>query len=425
MLFNSYMKYTSIKGMSDIMPHDMDLWHKLEDTVLRIFGAYGYREVRTPVLEKTDLFVRGIGKETSVVEKEMYTFKDAGDDMLSLRPEGTASVVRAYIESGAYQIDPVAKYLYMGPMFRRERPQKGRYRQFHQIGVETLGVADPSIDAEQIAMGELFFESLGLTDFSTEINSLGCRECRPAYNKLFGDFLMKEQAHLCADCQRRVTKNPLRAFDCKNPQCQESMKEAPLIGSHLCKACEEHFGSVQNFLKGLGVKFTVNHKIVRGLDYYMRTAFEYTTDKLGAQNALGGGGRYDGLVKELGGPDVPGVGFAIGMERVILLMQALGLDKYPPRDMVFFALLGDAAREKGLPLVNLLRKDGVCVELDNENHSLKSQMRRADKLIAHTVVIIGDEELKKGVAVVRNMHTKHQEEVKLELLPMHFVRVES
>lgn len=406
------------------MPQDIELWRKLEASARSVFGLYGYEEVRTPILEKTELFVRGIGEDTAVVEKEMYTFKDISDDMLSLRPEGTASVVRAYIESGAYQADPTAKYLYIGPMFRRERPQKGRYRQFHQIGVEAIGVASPLMDAEQIAMGDHFFRGLGLTDFATEINSLGCKKCRPEYNKVFAEFLKKKSVNLCGDCHRRIERNPLRAFDCKNPNCIEAMKEAPLIGTYLCKDCGEHFSALQKHLNLLGVKFVVNHKIVRGLDYYVRTAFEFTTTLLGAQNAIAAGGRYDELIHELGGPSVPGIGFAIGMERVILLMQDLKLTKEARPDIIFFALLGEDALNKTMPLISTLRKGGVRVELDYENHSLKSQMRRADKLAAHTVVIIGENELKKGVATVRNMHTKGQEDVPVADLVRHFVRVE-
>jgi histidyl-tRNA synthetase len=418
------MKYSSIKGMLDILPAEISVWQRLELAALEVFGLYGYLEIRTPIVEKTDLFVRGIGSNTLVVEKEMYSFKDISDDMLSLRPEGTASVIRAYIESGAYQTDPVAKYVYIGPMFRRERPQKGRYRQFHQIGVEAIGLADPLIDAEQIAMGDFFFKKLGLTDFTTEINSLGCKQCRPEYNKIFGDFLKNKHANLCADCRRRILTNPLRAFDCKNPDCNEAMQDAPLIGSHLCKECDEHFLKVQKGLNQLGTKFIVNHKIVRGLDYYMRTAFEYTTDKLGSQNAIAGGGRYDGLVHELGGPNLPGVGFAIGMERVVMLMQVLNIAESAKSDMVFFALLGEKAREKIIPVINSLRQDGVKIELDYEGHSLKSQMRRADKMLAHTVVIAGDEEVAKGKAVIRNMRTKEQEEVNIGDLARHFVRIE-
>ncbi len=406
------------------MPADIQGWHKLEKTALVVFGAYGYEEVRTPIAEKTELFVRGIGSGTAVVEKEMYSFTDVSGDNISLRPEGTASVIRAYIESGAYQQDPIAKYIYLGPMFRRERPQKGRYRQFHQIGVEAVGISDPSIDAEQIAMGGHFFRKLGIKEFTSEINSLGCKECRPEYNKIFTEFLKKRHIHLCGDCQRRIEKNPLRAFDCKNPQCQEAMEGAPLIGSYLCRECEAHFVAVQRHLNLLGEKFVVNHKIVRGLDYYMRTAFEFTTDKLGAQNAIAAGGRYDGLVKELGGPDVPGVGFAIGMERVLLLMEVFGALKKEVGDLIFFAALGAGARDRLIPVINTLRQDGVKVELDYEGHSLKSQMRRADKLAAHTVVIVGEDELKKNVAVVRNMRTKEQEEVHLGDLTRRFVRVE-
>ncbi len=418
------MKYTSVKGMSDIMPQQIAAWQKIEEIALAIFGAYGYRELRTPLVEKNELFVRGIGSDTAVVEKEMYTFKAVSEDILSLRPEGTASVVRAYIESGAYQTEPVAKYIYIGPMFRRERPQKGRYRQFHQIGLEALGITNPLIDAEQVAMCDHFFKKLGLKEFAIEINSLGCKKCRPEYNKIFAEFMKKKRVHLCGDCQRRIEKNPLRAFDCKNPDCIEAMKDAPLIGSHLCEECKAHFLEVQRYLNLFGTKFVVNHKIVRGLDYYMRTSFEFTTTKLGAQNAIGGGGRYDGLVKDLGGPDVPGVGFALGLERIILLLEAeKALPEFKP-DVVFFALLGERVYQRMVPVIDTLRQDGVCVELDYEGHSLKSQMRRADKLFAHTVVIIGEEELNKGIAVVRNMHTKEQEEVKLENLARHFVRIE-
>jgi len=419
------IKYSSIKGMSDILPADIDLWHRLEDMALSVFGAYGYEEIRTPIVEKTELFVRGIGSNTAVVEKEMYTFKDISDDMLSLRPEGTASVVRAFIESGAYPADNQAKYLYIGPMFRRERPQKGRYRQFHQIGVEALGISDPLIDAEQIAMGEVFFKRLRLSDFKIEINSLGCDKCRPAYNNLFAEFLKKKKLNLCGDCHRRIEKNPLRAFDCKNPGCIDAMNGAPLIGDHICNDCKDHFSGLKKFLNLLGTKFVVNHKIVRGLDYYMRTAFEFTTDKLGAQGAIAAGGRYDGLVHELGGPKVPGIGFAIGMERVILLMKEMGVAEKGQKELIFFALLGKGAREKVMPIVNLLRRDGIKAELDYEDHSLKSQMRRADKLEAHTVIIVGEEETKKGTAVIRNMHTKEQSEVKLADLARRFVHVES
>lgn len=406
------------------MPAEIWLWKQIESTAKSVFGKFGYEEIRTPILEKTELFVRGIGSDTAVVEKEMYTFKDISEDLLSLRPEGTASAIRAYIENEIYKQEPVAKYLYIGPMFRRERPQRGRYRQFYQIGVEAIGVADPAIDAEQIAMLDHFFSKLGISGYKIEIDSLGCKECRPEYNKVFAEFLKKKHVNLCGDCQRRISKNPLRAFDCKNPDCQEAMKDAPLIGSYLCDSCKTHFDSVQKGLNNLGTKFTVNYKIVRGLDYYTRTAFEFTTDKLGAQNAIAGGGRYDGLIKDLGGPDLSGIGFAIGIERIILLMQTLGVAKQPRSNGVFFALLGEPARKMGIPLINNLRQKGVKIEFDYESHSLKSQMRRADKLASCAVVIIGEEELKKNVAVVRNMDTKKQKEVGLDDLADHLVGLE-
>lgn len=407
------MKYTSIKGMNDLMPDEIWLWQQIEATAKFVFGKFGYDEIKTPILEKTDLFVRGIGSDTAVVEKEMYTFKDVSEDMLSLRPEGTASAIRAYIEHEVYKQEPVARYIYIGPMFRRERPQKGRYRQFYQIGVEAIGVADPLVDAEQIAMLDHFFHKLGISGYNIEINSLGCKKCRPEYNKVFANFLKKKQVNLCGDCQRRIAKNPLRAFDCKNPDCQEAMGDAPLIGTYLCDDCKAHFAAVQDGLNNLNTKFSVNYKIVRGLDYYTRTAFEFTTDKLGAQNAIAAGGRYDGLVKDLGGPDLSGVGFAIGIERIILLIQTLGAARKPRSDSIFFALLGGPAHERAIPLIHNLRQNGVRIELDYEEHSLKSQMRRADKLSCRAVVIIGEEELKKNVAMVRNMETKEQKEIGL------------
>lgn len=416
-------KYTTVKGMSDIVPPESLLWNHIERSAKEIFASYGCMEIRTPILEKTELFTRSIGESTSIVEKEMYSFLDRNEDSLSLRPEGTASVVRAYIQ-GHGSDDKLAKYFYMGPMFRYERPQKGRKRQFHQIGVEVIGPAHPASDAEVMAMFSQLMSRLGVDGYSLEINSIGCPECRPAYHEKFLKFLKSKACGLCKDCARRIEKNPLRAFDCKVPECIEAMKDAPQIGTHLCQGCRDHFRGVEHHLKLLNIPYKVNHRIVRGLDYYVRTAFEFTTDKLGAQNAICAGGRYDGLVKVMGGPDVAGVGFSIGVERVVLLMETL--NKVPDFDkqLVFFALLGEKAVDKALPMVNMLRLDGINVEWDYEGRSLKAQMRRAGKLNARTVVIIGEEEMKKGIAVVRNMRTKEQEEVRIEDLPRHFVHVE-
>lgn len=408
-------KYKTIKGMSDVMPPESMLWNYIEGMAKDVFTRFGCVEIRTPVLEKTELFVRSIGEATSVVEKEMYSFLDRNEESLSLRPEGTASVVRAYID-GHVGADLVAKYYYMGPMFRYERPQKGRKRQFHQIGVEVLGVDSPSLDADVMAMFVHLMDRLDLKEYTLEINSIGCKECRPLYNNEFKQFLEKNKSSLCADCLRRIEKNPLRAFDCKVGECIAAMKDAPVIGTHICKACEEHFKGVCAALELLKIPYKVNHRIVRGLDYYSRTAFEFTTDKLGAQNAICAGGRYDGLVHTMGGQDVGGVGFSIGVERLILLMQELKKEPKLERDSLFFVLLNIEAEEIAIPIIDVLRRNGVNVERDYERKSLKSQMRRADRVNAHTVVIIGESELEKGTAIVRNMHTKEQKEVELSEL---------
>lgn len=416
-------KYTTIRGMSDVMPPESRLWDHIESVSRDVFTSFGCREIRTPVVEMTGLFTRSIGESTSIVEKEMYTFLDRDGESLSLRPEGTASVVRAYIESGGSE-EKIAKYFYMGPMFRHERPQKGRKRQFHQIGVEFIGSASPATDAEVIATFAHIMKRLGIGEYSLELNSIGCPKCRPAYHEKFLRFLKERVPHLCADCIRRIEKNPLRAFDCKVDACRRAMEGAPEIGTHLCGECGEHFAGVQQYLRLLGIPYEINHRIVRGLDYYSRTAFEFKSDKLGAQDAICAGGRYDGLVESMGGPDVPGVGFSIGVERVVLLIEAMKKVPKFEHELVFFALLGAGSANKALPLINMLRMDGINCEWDPEGRSLKAQMRRAGRLEAHTVVIIGEEELKKGIAVVRNMHTKEQEDVRIDDLPRHFVHVE-
>lgn len=409
--------------MYDVMPPRSGVWQHIEDAAARVFATYGYAEVRVPAVEKTELFVRGVGETTSVVEKEMYTFFDRNELSLSLRPEGTASVVRAYIESGAHATEPIAKYWYRGPMFRYERPQKGRQRQFYQIGAELLGVESPYADAEVIAMMDQLIRALELEDVKLEINSIGCPKCRPAFNEKLIDYLKSVEGQLCSDCTRRLEKNPLRVFDCKNEGCQDVLAKAPLISSGWCEECSEHFSLVKNALDSLDVNYVVNERIVRGLDYYMRTAFEFTTTQLGAQNAISAGGRYDGLVRDLGGPEVAGVGFALGIERLVLLLEEQGKAEPPAQDIIYCAVLGRAALERALPIIQQLRSDGVRVEWDFASKSLKAQMRRADKLNAESVVILGDNEIANGMAQVRNMRTKEQREVRLEDLPMHFVEI--
>ena len=417
------MKITSIKGFADILPGEVETWQCVEAQARQVFSAYNFSEIRIPMVEKTELFSRSIGETTDIVEKEMYTFEDrdtrAGQNVdgikLTLRPEGTAGVVRAYVEAEMYKIEPVRKLYYLGPMFRRERPQKGRMRQFHQIGAEALGRGDPYIDAEILLLLHDFFEALALTEPSLQINSLGCADCRPQYRARLLAFLKERESALCGNCQRRIDRNPLRALDCKEAGCIEATRDAPSILDSLCAACREHFETVQRLLLETQVDFTLNPRMVRGLDYYCRTTFEWTTKLLGAQSAVAAGGRYDGLVQQLGGPPVPGVGFAMGVERLTMLLR-LQERSDAGALVVYFAWIGAKAHDWAFPFAHRLRRQGVGVEIEAESRSLKSQMRRADKLKARSVVILGDDELAKGQAVLRDMSTKEQQEIPLDNL---------
>lgn len=408
------MKITAIKGFADILPGEVETWQLLERKARAVFAAYNFSEIRIPILEKTELFSRSIGDTTDIVEKEMYTFSDQGAQGLSLtlRPEGTAGVVRAYIESEMYKIEPVRKLYYMGPMFRRERPQKGRMRQFHQIGAEALGRGDPFIDAEILLMLDDFFARLEIEGASLQLNSLGCAQCRPRYREKLLSYLRAREQALCDNCRRRMERNPLRALDCKEPRCIEETKNAPSILDSLCEECRSHFESVQHWLRQADVKFLLNPRMVRGLDYYCRTTFEWTSNQLGSQNAVAAGGRYDGLVQELGGPAIPGVGFALGIERLALLLRMKGNDEAVGPSL-FIVWMGGNAHDWAFPMVHRLRRKGVSVEIEGETRSLKSQMRRADKLNAGSVLIIGENELEKGTAILRDMKSKRQEEISL------------
>lgn len=403
----------AIKGMNDILPDQVHWWHLVERTARTILEDFGYREIRTPILEKTELFSRSIGENTDIVEKEMYTFADRKGDWLTMRPEATASIVRAFIQHNL-QADPLARKFYaMGPMFRYERPQKGRYRQFYQLDAEVFGIEDPMLDAELMNMLRIFLEQLGLTGVVLHINSLGCPECRTPYRSVLQEFLLQNEAEFCPDCQRRLHVNPLRVFDCKVERCQKIIENAPMLLDSICEDCREHFDAVQSYLEKLQTDYVINPRMVRGLDYYMRTTFEIITDRLGAQNAVGGGGRYDGLVRDLGGPDLPGIGFAIGMERLILLLQQQRSEpKRSPK--VFIAMLGDRAKQEGFLIAQQLRSIGIETELDYAKPSLKSQMRRADKLSAQYVLILGDDEILTGVAQLRNMESKSQSTLPLD-----------
>jgi histidyl-tRNA synthetase len=422
------MKITAIKGFSDISPGEVELWQKVEAKAREIFAAYNFLEIRIPILEKTELFSRSIGEATDIVEKEMYTFEDRDSrsaestevSRLTLRPEGTAGVVRAYVEAEMYKSEPVRKVYYMGPMFRRERPQKGRQRQFHQIGAEALGRGDPFIDAEILLLLHDFFFALGLTEPSLQINSLGDSECRPRYRETLWAFLKQRVESLCENCRRRIDRNPLRALDCKEPGCIRATSDAPSILDSLCNPCRQHFTTVQRLLRETNVQFTLNPRMVRGLDYYCRTTFEWTTKQLGSQSAVAAGGRYDGLVQELGGPAIPGVGFALGVERLTMLLRMQPTEvRVGP--WCYIVWVGEQARDWAFPLVHRLRQKGLAVEMEGEERSLKSQMRRADKLKAASVLIVGDEELARGKAVWRDMASKQQEEISLDRIEVDLI----
>lgn len=394
------MAITAIKGFNDILPAESARWQYIEQTARRVFELNGFSEIRVPIMEKTELFCRSIGDTTDIVEKEMYSFVDKGDNSVTLRPEGTAGVMRAFIEHKLYAQDPVAKMYYMGPMFRYERPQKGRYRQFHQIGAEVTGVHDPLVDAQVLTMLVHFFREIGLDEPQLQINSLGCPECRPSYRAALVEFLEERIDALCEDCRRRINTNPLRALDCKVPGCVEATKDAPAMIDKLCHSCDEHFTNVRGFLDITATPYTINSRMVRGLDYYTRTTFEVVTGLLGSQSAVAAGGRYDGLISQIGGPSIPGIGFAMGVERVALL---LGEREFSQQPDLFIATLGSKERQFAYRLMNELIQQGLKVEMDYEGKSLKSQMRRADKLGVRYSVVIGENEIQAGKAVFKRM----------------------
>ena len=401
-----------IRGFKDILPGEVEKWQSVETEARRVFGLFGFLELRIPLLERTELFARSIGESTDIVGKEMYTFPDRDGDSLTLRPEATTSIMRAYLEHGLNVKEPVGKYYFIGPMFRYERPQKGRYRQFHQIDAEILGVQEAQADAEILVMLMRYLTSLGLKNIGLQINSLGDPACRLPYKGEIQKFLRGKSDRLCEDCQRRLETNPLRVFDCKKEECQAQLTDAPVVLDFLCADCRRHFEQVKALLDGLNLSYSINPRMVRGLDYYTRTAFEVVAGELGAQNAVCGGGRYDGLAEEIGGPSIPAIGFAIGVERLVMLLPEE--KNYSRHANVFLAALGEEAQRRGFALAQELRDAGIWAELDYEGKSLKSQMRKADKLKAPWVIILGEEELRKDRVVLRDMATKDQEEVPMD-----------
>ena len=406
---------SSVRGTRDIVPGQVERWQYVEMTARRVCELYGYTEIRTPIIEREELFTKGTGQTTDIVQKEMYSFTDKGDERVTLRPEATPGVVRAFVEHALEQALTQAKLYSLGPMFRYERPQKGRYRQFHQLNVEVFGVADPSIDAELMEMAASLIHALGITGSELVINSVGCPKCRPNFSAALVKALGDDVERLCGDCQRRAKTNPLRIFDCKISTDQATIDALPHSLDYLCVECEKHFDEVQGHLNRFGQAFATSHRLVRGLDYYTRTTFELVQASLGAQNALLGGGRYDGLVKQLGGPDRAGIGFAAGLERIVL---ALPEDRVMvPAPDAFVASFGEDVREEAFIVAKTLREAGLRTLIDYDRRSAKSQMKRADRAGARYVVIVGGDELARGEVTLKDMTTGEQKAVTRESLP--------
>jgi len=401
----------SVKGTRDLLPPDTNLWQRVEAEAHRIFSAYHYGEIRTPILEETALFARSVGADTDIVMKEMYTFQDRDDESLTLRPEATASVVRAYIEHSLYNQGGIHKLYYIGPMFRRERPQKGRYRQFYQIGAEVLGSQSPLVDAEILEMLVLFLERVGIREYQLLLNSVGCPTCRAEYLKVLRAGLESVKASMCGDCQRRADTNPLRVLDCKVEADQPIIEKLPKIIEHLDPECRQHFDSVTKELQARRLSYQITPRLVRGLDYYTRTTFEITSGALGAQNAVVGGGRYDGLSEMLGGPPTPGIGFSIGLDRLVLAVQAAaGLESEVPL-AAYIVWMGEAAFTAAAALARELRAQGLSVEIDYDPVKIKKAMGVASKLQARFAIIIGEGELSTGRYQVKDMGSGVQKEV--------------
>jgi histidyl-tRNA synthetase len=405
------MKIAGVKGMNDVLPADVSRWQEMERVAREVFALYGYREVRTPAVEHAQLFARGVGEATDIVNKEMYVFEDKGEELLALRPEGTAGTVRAFIEHGAYVEGP-QKWFYMGPMFRRERPQKGRYRQFHQIGCEAFGIAEPFLDAEQIALVADYFARLGVSA-KLKLNTVGDASCRPAYLGELKAYLAGRKGELCADCNDRIERNPLRVLDCKVPTCQPVLDGAPRLLERLCDGCRTHFDQVKAALDALGVAYTVDGRLVRGLDYYVRTAYEFTSDALGAQSAVAGGGRYDRLVETLGGPPTPGIGFALGEERLAMILAASG--KAPPAQgpELFFVSADAEGALEALRRAAELRRAGLACDLDPRGGKMKAQFKQAERVGARYALVLGGNEVRTGEAKLKDLRTREETPVAL------------
>ena len=403
------------KGTRDMLPQDAYKWHFIENEFAKICAEYGFKEIRTPVFEATELFNRGVGDTTDIVQKEMYTFNDMGGRSITLKPEGTSPAVRAFVESNMYAETQPTKVFYNTACYRYEKPQAGRLREFHQFGIENFGTHSMLADAEIIALGSDFLERMGVTDIELHISSVGCRKCRPVYRKALQDYLRPHYDCLCDTCKSRFDKNPMRILDCKSSEDKELCKGAPMMLDYLCEDCKKDFEDLKSYLDAMGIKYVTDPSIVRGLDYYTKTAFEFITTKIGAQGTVCGGGRYDHLIEEVGGPDMPGVGFGLGKERLLLTMEACGSEIAPdggPR--VFIAYIGDDARAYSAGLLHELRSAGIRAEMDTRERNLKGQMKYANKLGAEYTVVIGDDEVASGELTLKNMETSEQTKVRRE-----------
>ncbi|EFM64820.1 histidine--tRNA ligase [Peptostreptococcus stomatis DSM 17678] len=406
------------RGTKDIIPAEAYKWNYLEEKFRDLCRLYGYEEIRTPVFEHTELFKRGVGDTTDIVQKEMYTFKDRGDRDLTLKPEGTAGVIRAFIENKMYAETQPTKLFYITPCFRYERPQSGRQRQFHQFGVEAIGSDTPSLDAEVISLAMQFLGEAGLKDLTVSINSVGCPVCREEYNRLLKDYLATKADVLCDLCNDRRDKNPMRVIDCKNETCQANIVDIPLMADHLCDNCKDHFKQLKAYLDEMNIKYVVDKKIVRGLDYYKRTAFEIISNDLGAQSTVCGGGRYDGLVEQIGGPSgYSGIGFGLGAERLLLTLEANGVEIGNPNHTdIFVVTIGDKAKLKSFSILKDLRENHISADKDHLDRSLKAQFKYSNKINAKYTIVIGDDELDKDKATLKNMETGDQKLIKISEL---------
>ena len=405
------------KGTKDVLPNDSYKWQFIEKTAREVAKSFGAKEIRTPTFEHTEVFLRGVGQTTDIVNKEMYTFMDKGNRSITLKPEGTAGVARSFVENGMHSGVLPAKLFYLTQCFRYERPQAGRLREFHQFGVEFLGAINPNIDAETILLAKTFLDKVGIKNVTLYLNSIGCKECRAKYKAVLSEYLKSNIDSMCELCKDRLDKNPLRILDCKNENCKKINEKAPVILDYLCDDCREHFESVQKLLTIAGVEYKINPYIVRGLDYYNKTVFEFVSNSIGAQGTVCGGGRYDGLIAELGGSDVAGIGFAVGIERILMLLENLGVEI--PNDSkieYYVAPMGQKESEKAFEIVSLLRKKGISADFDHMDRSIKAQFKYADKIGAKKVIVIGSEELEKGIFKVKEMETGKEENLTFDEL---------